>query len=64
MTPYANAGRFITNITLGALEDYGYKVTKVADDGVSPKQFRRLRRWECGVDAIDQSGVAYKIRRV
>lgn len=64
MTPYANAGRFITNITLGALEDYGYKITKVADDGVSPKQFRRLRKWECGVDAIDHSGVTYKIRRV
>lgn len=65
MTPSARDGLKLTDITLGALEDYGYRVTKVGGEGVDPFALNELpEEFVCGVDAIDVSAVRCRVRQV
>lgn len=64
MTPSAEEGLVITDITLGALEDYGYTVNKVGAGGAAPRAIRLPESFVCGVGLGQLEMPEAKIRRI
>lgn len=65
MTPTARSGLKLTDLSLGALEDYGYRVTKVGGEGVDPFGLDDLpEEFVCGVQTEDLSAVKCRVRWV